>query len=128
GRPAHVEAIRAEGLRFESGGAIRHIPIRATTDPTEGLAGAQLVLFCVKTPDTESAARQIALLLAPGAAVLSMQNGVDNAARIREAAGIDALAAVVYVATSMPGPGHLRHAGRGDLVIGEVGPALTSPV
>jgi 2-dehydropantoate 2-reductase len=38
--------------------------------------------------------------------------------RIRTAAGFDALAAVVYVACSMAGPGHVRHAGRGDLVLG----------
>ncbi|MGE3927160.1 MAG: ketopantoate reductase family protein, partial [Lautropia sp.] len=124
GRPAHVAAIKAEGLAFESGGATRRVPIRATSDAAEGLAGAQFVMFCVKTLDTESAARQIAPLLAPGATVLSMQNGVDNAERMRSAAAVDAMAAVVYVGASMPGPGHQRHAGRGDRVIGEVGPPL----
>jgi 2-dehydropantoate 2-reductase len=50
-----------------------------------------------------------------------MQNGVDNVARMR-GEGVDALGAVVYVGASMAGPGHLLHAGRGDLVIGEYGP------
>ena len=31
--------------------------------------------------------------------------------------GVDVAAAVVYVATEMAGPGHLRHHGRGELVI-----------
>jgi 2-dehydropantoate 2-reductase len=46
-----------------------------------------------------------------------MQNGVDNAEKIR-AAGIDAFSAVVYVAASVPEPGRVKHVGRGDLVIG----------
>jgi 2-dehydropantoate 2-reductase len=55
--------------------------------------------------------------LAPGAAVISMQNGVDNVEQLR-AAGIDALPAVVYVAASVPEPGRVKHVGRGDLVMG----------
>jgi 2-dehydropantoate 2-reductase len=48
---------------------------------------------------------------------VSLQNGVDNAEKIR-AAGIDALSAVVYVAASVPEPAHIKHVGRGDLVVG----------
>lgn len=117
-RPAHVDAIRARGLAFESAGQIRHIAVAASAGP-EPLRDADLVLFCVKTRDTESGARIVAPLLGPGAIVVSLQNGVDNAERLR-AAGIDALAACVYVACSMEGPGRLRHSGRGDLVLGEI--------
>ena len=56
--------------------------------------------------------------LAPGALVLCLQNGVDNAERLRSVLpGHAVAAAVVYVATEMAGPGHLRHHGRGELVI-----------
>jgi len=118
GRPAHVQAIRANGLLFESGGAQRAIAVAADTDPA-AVADAQIVLLCVKTLDTEAAARELAPRLAPAATLVSLQNGVDNVERVRAAAGIDALAAVVYVGASMPAPGHLRHAGRGELVLGE---------
>lgn len=121
GRPAHVEAIRANGLLFESGAHRHRVAIGADTGP-DSLRDADLVLLCVKTLDTEASARTIAELAPREAIVVSMQNGVDNVERIAQAAGIDALAAVVYVATSMPGPGHLRHGGRGDLVLGEYGP------
>lgn len=122
GRPAHVEAIRAGGLVFESGGELRRIPIAAETGPAH-VAQADVVLFCVKSQDTDAAAVQLAPLLPPGSVVVSLQNGVDNPERLR-AAGIDALGCVVYVAASMRAPGHLVHAGRGDLVIGEIGPPL----
>ncbi len=120
GRAAHVEAMRREGLLFDSPGAIRRIRIAADTSPA-AIHEAQLVLVCVKTRDTADAARTLAPLLGAGAIVASMQNGVDNVPRMREAAGIDALGVAVYVAASMPAPGHLLHAGRGDLVIGEFG-------
>lgn len=119
GRGPHVEAIRAHGLILEQGGTRTTVPVAADTDPA-AVAGADLVLFCVKSRDTDAGARAIAPRLAPGAIVVSLQNGVDNVARIRHAAGIDALAAVVYVACSMASPGHVRHAGRGDLVLGAV--------
>jgi 2-dehydropantoate 2-reductase len=80
--------------------------------------GAEFVLFCVKTTDNAATARVLAPLLAPGALVLSLQNGVDNVEQIRAAAAIDALPTVVYVAASVPKPGRVKHVGRGDLVVG----------
>jgi len=50
--------------------------------------------------------------------ILSLQNGVDNADRLQEQLLCKVAAAVVYVATEMAGPGHLKHHGRGELVIG----------
>jgi len=58
--------------------------------------------------------------LAPGAALVSLQNGVDNVERIRSAAKIDAFAAVVYVAAAMTAPGRVKHSGRGDLIVGDL--------
>src|SRR5690606_7944730 len=109
GRAAHVDAIRRDGLLFESPGATRRVRIAADTGPGS-VRDADLVLFCVKTRDTDDGARALAPLLRANAIVASLQNGVDNVPRLREA-GVDALAAVVYVATSMPAPGHLLHAG-----------------
>ena len=118
-RAAHREAIERNGLRIESFRFAAPEVVRvATTADASGATGADIVLFCVKTVDTESAARELAPHLAPGATVVSMQNGVDNVSRIREASGIDALGAAVYVAAEMTAPGLVRHSGRGDLVIG----------
>lgn len=118
-RPAHVAAIRREGLLFESAGKRRHIAIPADSEPG-AVRESDIVLFCVKTRDTAEGARALAPLLRPGAIAVSLQNGVDNVPVMREA-GVDALGAVVYVAASMPAPGHLLHGGRGDLVVGEFG-------
>ena len=74
------------------------------------------MLFCVKTVDTEEGAK----LLLRESLVISLQNGVDNVTRIRAATGIEAIPSVVYVGAAMAAPGHVKHTGRGDLVIGDI--------
>ncbi len=117
GRAALVDAVHRNGLRLETAGFDGHVPMRADTDPA-AVRDARLVLFCVKSGDTESAGAAIAPHLAAAATVLSLQNGVDNAARLSAVLGRPAVPAVVYVGTTMAGPGHVRHFGRGELVIG----------
>ena len=117
GKPSpHLAAVARDGLRID-GVEIQETIGVAVADDVERLARAELVLFAVKSGDTEAAARRIAPHLAGNALVVSLQNGVDNVERI-EAAGVDALPTVVYVAAAIEEPGAVRHRGRGDLVIG----------
>ncbi|HEX5804708.1 MAG TPA: 2-dehydropantoate 2-reductase, partial [Azospira sp.] len=62
--------------------------------------------------------RAMAPHLAADALVLSLQNGVDNAERLQAELPQRVAPAVVYVACEMAGPGHVRHHGRGELVVG----------
>ncbi|MBX9612380.1 MAG: 2-dehydropantoate 2-reductase [Burkholderiales bacterium] len=116
-RPVHVQAVQRDGLRLQTLAFDERVPLAASTDPA-AVQGASLVLFCVKSADTESAGMSLRPHLAPDALVLCLQNGVDNADRLRAVLpGEPVAAAVVYVATEMAGPGHVRHHGRGDLVL-----------
>jgi len=115
-RPAHVEAMQRQGLRLDTQTFQEQVRVQASTQP-EAVQGAQCVLFCVKSTDTESAGLAMAPYLAEGATVLSLQNGVDNAERLAAVLQRPVLPAVVYVATAMAGPGHVRHFGRGELVV-----------
>ena len=117
GRPQFVEAVAKHGLFLDTLHFQESLSVSASTE-IQAVRGAEIVLFCVKTTDNAATARAIAPLLAPGALVLSMQNGVDNVEQIRAASAIDALPSVVYVAASVPEPGRVKHAGRGDLVVG----------
>jgi 2-dehydropantoate 2-reductase len=117
GRPVHVEAFRKSGLHFEGLKFDEHIAVEASTEAAAA-RGARLVLFCVKSTDTDAAAAQIAPFLDRDAIVVNLQNGVDNTERIQAKVSQPVVPAVVYVATEMKGPGHLKHHGRGDLVIG----------
>lgn len=118
GRPQHVEAIRNNGgVKLDSKVFTGVIPIGAATEPA-GVQGADVVLFCVKSGDTESAGRSMAPFLKDSATILSLQNGVDNPDRLQPLLRQSVVPAAVYVATEMGGPGHVIHHGRGDLVIG----------
>ena len=117
GRPQHVEAIRRDGLLMDTQSFRERVAIGTALD-AGGVRGAQLVLCCVKSTDTANAAAEMAPYLAPDAIVLSLQNGYDNAARLQALLGREVHPAVVYVATEMAAPGHLKHHGRGELVIG----------
>jgi 2-dehydropantoate 2-reductase len=127
GRPHHVEAWRRDGLWLESLHFQERVAVLAC-DSVEAARHAEVVLFSVKTLDTEQAAKSLRPQLAPDAEVVSLQNGVDNVERIRTAAGIDALPAVVYVAAAMTGPGRVRHTGRGDLIVGDPRPGRRGAV
>ena len=117
GRPQHVQVFEAQGLRMQTLAFDETVKLHASTEAS-AVTGADLVLFAVKSPDTETAGEQMREHLKPGALVLCLQNGVDNAERLRAVLpGVQVAAAVVYVATEMAGPGHLRHHGRGELVI-----------
>ena len=116
-RPQHVEAIERDGLRIETASFDENVRVAAATEPA-AVRGAKLVLFCVKSTDTESAGAQLRPFLDPDALVLTLQNGVDNADRLRTVLPPRQVsAAVVYVATEMAGAGHVKHHGRGELVI-----------
>ena len=116
GRPQHVAAIERQGLRLETQSFDERIRIGASTEAS-AVQGAPLVLFCVKSTDTETAAAALRPHLAPEALVLSLQNGVENADQLRALLPQAVAAAVVYIGTQMAGPGHVRHHGRGELVI-----------
>jgi len=117
GRPALVEAVRAMGLVLEDAAGTASVAVRATT-AGDGVGGADLVLVCVKSDDTEAAGAMVAPYLPPAASILSLQNGVDNAERLASLLGRPVVPVAVYVATEMVGPGHVRHNGRGDLIVG----------
>ncbi len=119
GRRLHMDAIARQGLYLEGLRVRQRIPMRASTD-IGAARDAQVVLFCVKTVDTETVAQALQPHLASKSVLVSLQNGVDNVERIHTSAGIRAVPAVVYVAAAMSGPGHVKHSGRGDLILGQV--------
>jgi 2-dehydropantoate 2-reductase len=118
GRPAQVALLREQGMRLQAQDFDERLPVEATADPA-ALAACDLVLCCVKSGDTEAAAAQLAPVLRAGTVVLSLQNGVDNAERLsaRLPDGVVVASAVVYVAAEMAAPDHVRHHGRGELVL-----------
>ncbi len=78
GRPRHVDAIQAHGLRFESMQFDEQVAVAASPQAA-AVEDADVVLVCVKSVDTEQVAEEIRGHLKRDALVVSLQNGIDNA-------------------------------------------------
>ena len=131
GRPRLTEAMARDGLTISDlDGFKTHLappqlllanslaaawasePASAATPST----GPTVVLLCVKGGATASAARELAACCPAGAVVLSLQNGVENVARINaEAPQQVALAGMVPYNVVMPGPAHVHRGSTGTL-------------
>ena len=119
-RGPHLEAIRSNGLRVESGNdGIFTVPGNATDDPTS--AGPQdLVLFTVKMYDNEDAIRAIGPMVGPDTIVLTLQNGIDNGERLVEVYGADrVMIGSAYLEGRISEPGVVTQGGPGAASFGE---------
>jgi 2-dehydropantoate 2-reductase len=119
-RGRHLEAIQANGLRITSAQGDLTVRAKAVGDP--GAVGpVDLILFCVKSYDTESAAHQCLPMVQEGTAVLSLQNGLDNEERIARALGGEkVLGGVAYIGAGISEPGVIVHTAEGRIVFGEM--------
>ncbi len=116
GRPVHVDAMLADGLRLQTSEFDEFVKVEASVE-VSAVKDADVVLFAVKSTDTETSAQLLKPHMKDDALVVTLQNGVDNADRVRKILGSEVAAAVVYVATEMLGPGFVKHNGRGELLI-----------
>ena len=120
-RGSHLAAMRERGLAIEGGPQPIHLPKVNVTDEPETIGPVDMVMFCVKLWDTETAARQMLPLLQPTTGVISFQNGVQKDDMLRPIVGDEALVGgVAYVGTSIGRPGVIAQTGSVErLVFGE---------
>jgi 2-dehydropantoate 2-reductase len=121
-RGAHLEAMRTHGLRIVGGPGETHVePTRATGDPA-AIGRADVVLFCVKLWDVESAGEHIRPIVGNGTAVIPLQNGIDAADRLIPILGAGAvMGGVAQVSATIEQPGVVRQTGTFmRLVFGEL--------
>jgi len=118
-RGRHLEALRRDGLRVISPFGDLHIQHARFTGDTSDVGIADLILFCVKSYDTESAAESLRPMIATDSAILSLQNGIDNPEKIaRLWRQQRILAGVVYIGAGIDSPGVVRHSAGGKIIFG----------
>lgn len=126
-RGAHLQAMRRDGLRIESARGDIRARARIATDDASEVGVVDYVVFAVKSHDTDRAARQLAPMIGEKTAVITFQNGVDNADRIGRAIGERrVLDGICYAPLVIAAHGVIRHTGPVNrYVFGEIDGALT---
>jgi 2-dehydropantoate 2-reductase len=120
-RGAHLAAIQRDGLRVRSAIDGESVATVTAVADVAGLPPADVVLFCVKSFDTETAAAAIRPAIGPDTAVVSLQNGVDNEETLERVLGPGhAVGGVAYVFATIESPGLIAHRFAGHLVFGEL--------
>ena len=114
----HVKTLDKNGLTMETPeGSTRTISVDATTDPGEA-GEIDLALLFVKSTHTREAVENAAAILEE-TRVLTLQNGLGNPEAIAAVVGKSTVVAGVTAhGSTLVGPGHIRHAGRGETAIG----------
>jgi len=111
-RGAHLRAMQESGLELTSAlGDVRLGKVQAVAD-ARGVAPVDMVLVTVKSNDTEAAAGMVLALLKPDTGVVSLQNGVENEARLAAIMGSErVLGGVAYILSLIEKPGCIAHKG-----------------
>jgi 2-dehydropantoate 2-reductase len=122
-RGAHLDAIKARGLKVDSIlGDFIVTDAQATDDPSKA-GEVDVVLVCVKAWQVRDAARPIRALVGPGTCVVPLQNGVEAADQLAAELGpARVLGGLCGVISFVAGPGHIRHAAESEpfVTIGEL--------
>jgi 2-dehydropantoate 2-reductase len=125
-RGAHLAAIRERGLLVRSAAEGEWIARAPAVERLDGLPPADLVLFCVKSFDTEAAAVAVRPVVGPETAVLSIQNGVDNEEVLGRLLGPGhVLGGVAVVFAVLEGAGIVAHRAAGRITFGEMDDRVT---
>jgi 2-dehydropantoate 2-reductase len=111
-RGAHLAAMLGQGLKVQGGRGETHlVPTKATDDPAS-VGHVDVVLFCVKLWDVESAGKAIKPMVGPNTAVIPLQNGIDAAERLIPILGAKAvMGGVAQISASITAPGVIQQVG-----------------
>lgn len=124
--PERAKKISEDGIRIEGVSGNHTIKIDVTAD-TKDIGPADLVIICVKSYSTEDVCKEIKDLVAENTSVLTLQNGIGNVQILDDYFGADkVIAGVTNHGSTLLSTGHVRHAGKGDTIIGKSDGKLSS--
>lgn len=118
---SRAEKLKTEGIAVEGISGSFSVKLNVAADPKE-TGPCDLVIICVKSYSTEEACREIKDLVFDKTRVLSLQNGIGNIQVLNDYFGAEkVIAGITNHGATLLGAGRVRHAGRGDTIIGRSG-------
>lgn len=116
-----LEALQKNGLQIKSYTGDFVIKNPKVTDDFRELANADLILLCVKSYSTKEVAKTIKKFISDKAIIVSLQNGIENEDILAEILGKEkVIGSVVFITSSMPEPGLIKHTSYGKIMLGEL--------
>jgi len=117
--PDRAALVRERGLQVEGISGEHLIKVPSTAEPSE-VGPCDLVILAVKAYATEDSLKKIVPLVGDDTVVLTLQNGLGNVEILAGELGPERiLGGTTSFGATVLGPGHIRHAGYGETVIGE---------
>ncbi len=117
-RPERANKLETQGIKIEGISGEHNIKAKATCEPKE-IKASDLVIICVKSYNTEEATKNAKAIVGDNALVLTLQNGLGNIEAIAEIVGQEkVIGGVTSHGSTSLGDGHIRHAGKGETIIG----------
>ena len=117
--PERAEHIRDNSVKVETPNNAFQAKLNVTCDAKE-IGICDLVIICVKSYSTEDACKDIKEMVGEITCVMTIQNGIGNVQVLNDYFGEDkVIAGITNHGATLLGIGHVRHAGRGDTIIGK---------
>lgn len=124
-RGAHLNAIKENGLKVISCQGDFAVKVNAVDDPAT-TGRCDIILFCVKSFDTQSMAEIIKPLVHRSTVIISLQNGVENEEILGNILGQEkVMGGVSFIGSRIKAPGIILHTAAGSLTFGEMAGGLS---
>lgn len=116
-----LDSLKKNGLQIKSYTGDFIIKNPKVTDDFKELAKADIILLCVKSYSTKELAKAIKKVIPDKAIIVSLQNGIENEDVLSEILGKEkVIGSVVFITSSMPEPGLIKHTSYGKIMLGEL--------
>lgn len=124
--PERAKKLKSSGIKIEGISGSGVVKVNVSGDPKE-IGPAELLLIAVKSYDTKEAIKSVKPIIKEESLVLTIQNGLGNLEIISEIAGQDkVLGGITNQGATLLDIGYIRHAGRGETVIGRLDSKISS--
>jgi len=126
--PERAKRIRQDGIKIEGLSNLARCQVNVSADPKE-VGRCDLVILCVKSYSTEDACKDIKDLVSDNTFVMTLQNGIGNVQVLNDYFGTEkVVAGVTNHGATLLGEGHVRHAGKGETIIGLSSGKVLGPI
>ncbi len=116
-----AEKISKSGIKIEGLNGVSSIKLKVTAEPKD-IGPVDLVVICVKSYSTEEACKTIKDIVSDKTYVLTLQNGIGNVQILNDHFGHErVVAGITSHGATLLDVGHVRHAGKGETIIGKPG-------